>query len=287
MRRIPGAAGPPASFTPEPLWRPISDPMSWPPLETAAVRELPGPNPQVVPAVSSHGTAPGAPSPSVAAEGDRGGDRDYPALECAESLDLRGEAVQPFLHQAEYVILGARAPRRNGPTEEHTEAARRSHIRALRIRLDQVRRLGEPPWSADRFQIVGALRFALGGEGPSAETFAIVGRDFRVPASPEDTVTWYLDSPGSVSVPSAAREKALVLLRHYEAERRILLSRIVNRILELSSTRSPEQGLVGYAITGHQLFLVREGASRDAEQALRAAGQIEHRIIEEARRRVR
>lgn len=216
-----------------------------------------------------------------------GGERHPPASRAMASSDeqfplsgpalITGGSGATLLHGAEYKVGGG-LPLPLSALYGAEEQLSQRQKKKLRIRegyLQRAMMLGEPPWERDQFQIVSALDPLV--------PLAVVGRDFEIPASPEDSVRWFEHWLGAA--PSQAdREEAIELLRDWEVERRAFLAKLVSRGLALAEmSRFRVSEVVAYGVVGRTLVLIRKGESPEVEEILEAAAALPETIKSEAR----
>lgn len=202
---------------------------------------------------------------------------DQEQLPPAGAALQEGRAGTYILHGAEYVTGGA--SRKTPPPGVMSSSPVRERIRKRLLtfkesRLARAKRMAEPPWGKDRFQIVAGLI-------PGC-SLAVVGRDFALTASPEESVAWYEKYYG-LNPGEASRQEATELLRQWEAERRTLLASIIDRSLDLISQGTcARKDAIAYGIVGRQLGLIRPGESPELESVLAAGSLLQDEVVAEA-----
>lgn len=192
----------------------------------------------------------------------------------------RGAALNSFLYGADHFSVGFDSPRyvggderRRAQQEEQERALVKTSRRVLLDRLEdmfrQGQRIGASPWERERFQIVGAVG--------AVRPVSIVGASFEIPASPAKTLEWHILEGGGTLPSEAGQERALLAIRDYEAKRRVLVTRIaerMTRLLEAQTAGSPEP-TVGYAVKNHRLVLVSRHEVPEISGVLEAAKQLD------------
>ncbi len=204
---------------------------------------------------------------------------DFPDLAKAAALVV-GQSGAPMLHSGEYTYVGAMPayPRDRGLDQ----AAQREYYWSFLARWFELRKpLGPPPWAHDRFQVFGALRRAPSG-ALGKVAFAVAGRDFELPASPEQSLGWHERAGGSSGSPES-QKLALDALRSYEVDRRGSIAKIIERALALvSERRFEEPEALGYVIIGRQLIVLRQLEFPEVADLLKRAGHLQQEVEDEA-----
>jgi hypothetical protein len=133
----------------------------------------------------------------------------------------------------------------------------------------QQQRLGAGPWARERFQIVGGVG--------AVRPVSIVGAQFEIPASPTKTLEWHILRGGQTLSSADGQERALLAIRDYEAKRRVLVTRIaerMTRMLEAQTVGCPDR-TVAYVVTDHRLVLVSSHEVPEISDVLEAAKQLD------------
>ncbi len=222
----------------------------------------------------------------VKAEGSSRDDQEVDGESEPTLLDLKsGGAGDLLLAEAEYEIGGASRDlvvESTGPTGERlraqlkarAEANRNEYVRLLESHFALTQRLGDAPWENDRFQVLASVN--------AASSFAIVGSDWDLPASPELSLRWYVGS-SNAEPDEATRNEILGRLRDYEVRRRQLLAEVVAAIQEGSTSREAEGSvIVAYAIMRGRLVLVSEDEVPEIRSMSEAGRGLEAGLLQAA-----
>ena len=150
-----------------------------------------------------------------------------------------GQAGEPYLHQASWRVSPVvAAANSQWAAPRFVERARAVHEHQLRREAS----LGPPPWRNERF--VAMLTTRAG--------FSVVGREFAIPASVEDTAKFYVEAAGTALDDGIA----LRLLRRYEVSERQARSSVEERVRELAEAGTYRRESLAVLARGGDLWLL-------------------------------
>ena len=138
----------------------------------------------------------------------------------------RGSLQSPLLRNRETVfpLIESASPAAEGRLRASLELTRQS----LRSAKDTRERLGIAPWEESRFSAFVAL--------PQGQSLVVLGSDFAVTASPQQSLEWYQAS-WALSPSEESRAAALDLLARHERTRKSMQCRIGARVRSITDSR--------------------------------------------------
>ncbi len=188
-----------------------------------------------------------------------------------------GGAGTPRLPMAEIITYRASYMPRPDDWDAALKARMdRSHLEHLSRLNEQLQRAavrGPPAWGDAQFSIACTL--------DRKPTLSIPGRDFLPPASVEGSLSWY-DHVHENALSPSSRVRAVEVLTHFEVARKQMLSRIFDRVVEISTTGVPRAELCAAAVIRGELLLYDRRTSHALDRFLLWLDEEDERISREA-----
>lgn len=193
---------------------------------------------------------------------------------------VAGSAEHWLRHKFEFSTVGSsgRLDKSENPIDQvRFEQRHADRLESLRSHLARTVHRTPPPWRASQFQIVGSLdpRFPV----------VITGRDFLIPSSPEQALSW-IEAHRELKASDADRERALHILEVWQSERRVHTAKIWNRLIESMIEGTPETlnpPLSAYVIVGRKLRVFRQGEIPELDATLELGSELMNQAVAEAK----